>query len=119
MGRAVEIGMNAQPESTNCPGDWTSNNDCCGICSVHRNDHHGCVKTIRIAGREYKVTTRTLSTGELQYLLEGKRGAHYATMRNVNRPEMMFLIGAGAHLGGPEGKRTTWLTDKSGSLEVV
>lgn len=22
-----------------CPGDWTSNDGCCGICAVHRNDH--------------------------------------------------------------------------------
>jgi hypothetical protein len=26
-------------ESVGCPGDWTGNNDCCGICAVHRNDH--------------------------------------------------------------------------------
>jgi len=22
-----------------CSGDWTSNDGCCGICAVHRNDH--------------------------------------------------------------------------------
>lgn len=27
------------PESRGCPGDWTSNNGCCGRCAVHRNEH--------------------------------------------------------------------------------
>ena len=28
-----------QSESMNCKGDWTSNNQCCGICAVHINNH--------------------------------------------------------------------------------
>ena len=22
-----------------CPGDWTSDDECCGICAMHMNDH--------------------------------------------------------------------------------
>ena len=28
-----------QAESIGCRGDWTSNDGCCAICAVHRNDH--------------------------------------------------------------------------------
>lgn len=75
--------------------------------------------TIKIGRLTYNVTIRTLASGELQYLLEGKRGALYATMRNKHTPSRMFLIGAGSTFSGPLGKRTVWLSDASGSLEVA
>jgi hypothetical protein len=73
--------------------------------------------TITIGRREYAVSTQTAQNGELQYILTGKRGAVYGTMRNVKRPEMMFLIDCRGF--GPVGKRVLWLTDKNGRLEVV
>ncbi len=74
--------------------------------------------TLTIGRITYTVTTQTAKNGELVYLLQGPRGALYATMRNVNTPSKMFLIGAGKTMSGPMGKRTVWLTDASGSLEV-
>jgi hypothetical protein len=35
---------------TKCPGDWTSDNDCCGLCAVRRNDHVGRVHVFERAG---------------------------------------------------------------------
>lgn len=75
--------------------------------------------TIAIGRLTYTVTTETAKNGELVYLLTGKRGAVYATMRNARTPSRMFLIGAGKTFSGPFGKKTVWLTDASGSLEVL
>jgi hypothetical protein len=36
---------------------------------------------INIGRREYTVTTQIATNGELQYILTGKRGAIYGTMR--------------------------------------
>lgn len=74
--------------------------------------------TIAIGRLTYTVTTQIAKNGELQYLLEGKRGALYATMRNARTPSKMFLIGTGRTFSGPFGKKTVWLTDASGSLTV-
>jgi hypothetical protein len=66
-------------------------------------------KTITVRGREYAVTTK----GQ-DYVLTGKRGATYRTMRNKPNPHMMFLVS--------EKKFTTttmndvWLTDKNDKL---
>jgi hypothetical protein len=75
--------------------------------------------TLAIGRLTYKVSTTTAKNGETVYLLEGKRGALYATMRNARTPSRMFLIGAGKTFSGPFGKKTVWLTDASGSLEVL
>ncbi len=72
--------------------------------------------TIQIGRRSYSVATQTASNGELQYILTGKRGATYGTMRNVYKPELMFLFdcrGYGIKPGN------IWLTDRNGTLEVV
>lgn len=74
-------------------------------------------KTITILGRTFEISTRESSRG-IQYILTGKRGATYGTMRNVNDPTLMFLISGSAKstrcsLG------TVWLTDKNGHLELV
>jgi hypothetical protein len=74
--------------------------------------------TITIGRLTYTVTTKTAKNGDTVYLLEGIRGALYSTVRNVHTPSKVFLIGAGKRLRGPMGKRTVWLTDASGSLEV-
>jgi len=69
-------------------------------------------KTITVRGREYAVTTK----GE-DYVLTGKRGATYRTMRNKPNPHMMFLVS--------EKKFTTttmndvWLTDKNDKLVAL
>ncbi len=57
----------------------------------------------------------TTPSGETTYLLRGKRGAVYATMRNVHRPETMFVYGAG---GIPRVFDGVWLTDADGTLRV-
>lgn len=31
--------MHVEKESVGCPGDWSSNNNTCGICAAHKNDH--------------------------------------------------------------------------------
>ncbi len=73
--------------------------------------------TITVCGREFSVTQDVTSFGEKRYILTGKRGAVYATMRNRNRPEMMFLFsGKGRGLCS---LGEVWLTDKNGALEVV
>lgn len=79
--------------------------------------------SIRIRGKDYAVERVERTTGtEIQrgvaYVLTGKRGAKYTTMRNEPRPEMMFLIyadkfGPAAVMDG------VWLTDKGGQLAVV
>jgi hypothetical protein len=52
------------------------------------------------------------------YTLKGARGAEYFTMRNVNKPHMMFICNA-RKFGMAPGFQGTWLTDKNGKLEVV
>ena len=74
--------------------------------------------TITINGREFSVTTRETKHDSCQYVLTGKRGAVYATMRNANDRSRMFLI-SGMGLARGLSKNTVWLTDARGSLEVV
>lgn len=79
---------------------------------------------ITIRGRSYEVSTREPSearkragqTGPV-YDLKGKRGGHYYTVRNVPRPEMMFLCNARGHSSAVVDG--VWLTDKDGDLKVV
>ena len=78
--------------------------------------------TVRINGRDYEVAQRDgshpLDRGTI-YSLTGKRGAKYATCRNVNHPEQMFLVHDGRGFGIPHGFEGVWLTDKNGTLEVL
>jgi len=53
-----------------------------------------------------------------RYILTGKRGAVYGTMRNRNQPHMMFVITLRG-FGIAAGFEGAWLTDKDGSLQVV
>jgi hypothetical protein len=76
--------------------------------------------TLTLGKVTYAVTheTRDLdgSGPELVYHLHGPRGAHYMTMRNKNRAELMFLLNArkfGVAL--PD----VWLTDKGGILRTL
>lgn len=79
---------------------------------------------IVVEGRTYTVEktdgTGTRLPGEPElpgYILHGKRGARYGTMRNARRPHQMFLISlTGASIRNiPQ----TWLTDQNGTLEVL
>lgn len=72
------------------------------------------MQTIKIGAREFQVT----KTGD-GYLLTGKRGASYRTMRNVHRPEFMFLVHATKGFGIPAGFEQVGLTDRAGVLEVL
>lgn len=74
--------------------------------------------TIRVNGRDFSVTSAEHAKEGVQYTLRGARGAVYKTMRNVNRPAMMFLVDARG-FGIAMGKTPTWLTDASGALEAV
>ena len=74
-------------------------------------------KTIVIRGREYSVTTQTTKYDARQYILTGKRGATYGTMRNKNNPDMMFLFSGGRSRLCSLGE--VWLTDKGGELQLV
>lgn len=74
-------------------------------------------KTIRINGRDYSVSEQTACNGEKQYILTGKRGATYGTMRNKNTPHLMFLIDCRGF--GKTAGSTVWLSDEGGNLRVV
>lgn len=72
--------------------------------------------TVRIDGRSYEVE-RVDKPGERpDYLLRGVRGARYRTMRNVPKPDFMFLVNDASFL---KGAPKAWLTDRSGDLEVL
>lgn len=67
--------------------------------------------TIRLRGRDFAVTTQQTARGTM-YILTGKRGAVYGTMRSLNHPTQMFII----HAASMDG---VWLSDEHGSLEVL
>lgn len=81
---------------------------------------------MKINGREYAVTVETISrpdgTDPRQiYILTGKRGARYGTMRCLKdgKPsDRMFLVHAGTGFGIPAGLDRVRLTDRNGVLEV-
>lgn len=73
---------------------------------------------IAIGRRAFTVTTRTDSTGLVQYVLTGARGAVYYTVRNANRPEHMFLVDARG-FGLAKGYESVWFTDVNGCLERI
>jgi len=66
-----------------------------------------------------RVTYTVTRTGEenVPYELHGPRGAHYGLLRNVPRPELLFMI----NLRGPLSRGTPdyWFTDRSGRLEFL
>lgn len=77
---------------------------------------------ITIRGREFEVSVRaadhrTEKTGTV-YELRGARGAAYFTMRNFNQPENMFLCDS-RMFGTASTMKGVWLSDKTGTLEVV
>lgn len=77
--------------------------------------------TLKIGRLEFSVTSEekmVMGRKEVVYELKGKRGAHYFTMRNFHRPEMMFVCN-GRGFGAASQFQGTWLTDKDGSLKVV
>jgi hypothetical protein len=76
------------------------------------------LSTIRIGKREFTVTTRANAREGVQYILTGKRGAKYATCRNVNHTHMMFVCNERG-FGITSGFEGVWLSDADGSLKVV
>jgi DNA mismatch repair ATPase MutL len=69
------------------------------------------MKTIEIQGRTF-----TIEKQDNDYHLKGVRGAHYRTIRNAHRQNLMFLVNArGIIAKAPE----VWLTDKWGKLQVT
>lgn len=73
--------------------------------------------TIRINGRDFSVETTAGKEG-VRYLLTGKRGAQYGTMRHYKETAMMFIINLRG-FGIAPSFEGVWLTDKGGSLQVV
>jgi len=80
--------------------------------------------TITIRGREYaveRVRDKADDKGVV-YLLAGKRGARWLTMRNVHHPAMMFLINERSIKSGfrvsSQMMEGVWLTDEGGQLRV-
>jgi hypothetical protein len=77
--------------------------------------------TIQIRGMTYTVEIFTRcrdGKSECAYRLIGKRGARYETLRNVPKPEMMFLIHSD-RFGPVAVMNGVWLTDEGGTLRVV
>lgn len=80
--------------------------------------------TIRLRGRDYSVTktTRTISAGaregetEVAYVLTGKRGAVFTTMRNAKRPDRMFLVSGALRSNALQ---DVWLSDATGELVII
>lgn len=72
--------------------------------------------TIIIRGRQYAVERIERPGKELRYRLTGKRGASFFTMRNVHRPDAMFVV---PHSLGNKTLEGVWLSDKTGELVVL
>ena len=76
------------------------------------------MQTIEIDGRTFsvEVSPKADRSGGARYILRkvGGRGLTYETMRNVNRPGLMFCINPNASkLPG------IWLSDEGGDLRQV
>lgn len=82
------------------------------------------IGTVAVGRREFTVERRVpteerrrLEGDRPHYVLRGKRGACYLTMRNRRNPDLMFLVHGGARFGvALDG---VWLTDKNGQLELA
>lgn len=74
--------------------------------------------TITIRGREYQVESHPDAVqGEgTTYVVVGKRGTKWYTCRNVPKPHMMFLL---PERGFSKTMDRVWLSDQTGTLEVV
>ena len=76
-------------------------------------------KIISINGKNYAIETTTDRDGSsMRYILNGKRGAKYTTVRNKTHQHLMFLVQMRG-FGIPAGFENVWLSDKNGSLEVA
>ena len=74
-------------------------------------------REISINGKTYSVETSQAIDGT-RYILTGKRGAKYGTMRNKKNPTLMFMIDLRG-FGIPAGFESVTLTDADGSLSVA
>lgn len=74
------------------------------------------MKTIKIRGREYQVTTKPCQEDGTVYFLEGKHGHRWYTLRNQNYTYMLSLL---SENGSNHTMRGVWLTDQNGTLEVA
>ncbi len=73
--------------------------------------------SITINGKTYTVE-QSQASGETRYVLTGKRGAKYGTMRNRKNRSLMFLVDLRG-FGIPAGFENVILTDNEGSLTVA
>lgn len=77
------------------------------------------ITQITINGKQFSVEVGNNDRdGQTSYTLTGKRGAKYGTVRNVNHPELMFMINLRG-FGMAVGFEGVWMTDRNGQLEVA
>lgn len=79
------------------------------------------IKKIVLRGRTYDVAVReriNRDTGEVTYtyVLTGKRGAQFATIRNEHHPDRMFIV---PYRGFNPELKGVWLSDDGGYLKVL
>ena len=72
------------------------------------------MSTVKIGRVEYDVVTT--DSEETPYELHGPRGARYGLMRNVPRPDRLFMFNL---RGFTKGTPDVWFTDRNGALEVL
>lgn len=70
---------------------------------------------IVIRGRQYQVESKPCQYEQTVYIITGKRGHKWYTMRNQNYTYMMFLM---PEKGTSKTMDGVWLTDQKGILEV-
>lgn len=69
-----------------------------------------------IRGRKYQFEQdEQLYKGRPRYILTSAKGKKWFTVRNVPKPDMLFLIS----LNMSKTLERVWLTDKDGKLEVI
>lgn len=82
---------------------------------THMNAAHSTTtETITLQGRTFTVSRNP--ENPKMWILTGKRGAVYGTMRHYKHPEIMFVMAPGVTTPF---RKTMWLTDRNGRLEPV
>lgn len=74
---------------------------------------------LQVGGHTFEVTIDPTKDMCGRYTLRkiGGRGLTYITMRNANRPNLMFLINPNA--SGPKSVTNLWVSDEGGQLREV
>lgn len=73
--------------------------------------------TIKVRGRDFQLSITSDKHDAKRYILTGKRGAIYGTMRHSKHPQVMFLTSARSLAPCTLGE--VWFTDIDGQLEPI